>query len=653
MEDTINMKKMLERFLVVILCITLLGCTEMTAFASSMDQDIEDSEDGGKDDSENEEKDETEEVSEPEIKILMIGNSFTKKSSQYGVGSILEELAKAGNKNLSVKTVAYGNAYLSYYAYWSNEYKGYYDETLAALKADQYDYIVLQDYTKSSIEKYESEMCPAVKQLCSYIYAYQTHARILLYETPSYSNGTTTLVDGKKQLLSLQEFQERTLYGYTRLQNELGLEMVPVGMTIYHSSVLYPNINMISSDEKHPSYAGYYLAATRFYYEIYGEKPAAEAEGLSYCDIDNSQIALLNNLIDYRIAINQESLTLAIGKSETLAAVKETTYASGEKILWKSLNPSIATVGVNTGKVTGIMEGTTAVIAETETGLMAVCCVTVKNTSTPQLSFGRQYYQAAIRDKIRLLPQIRDWRVDDTCIWSTSNASVATVSADGTVTTHKIGSAVIKVRSSNDSTISASYTLYVTGQTPLNLSAKISSRTSTGGKIKLSWSAVNGATKYRIYRYNSSTGTYVYIGSSKTNSYTTSVTKVNKNFYYKVSAMASNILTESELSTKVRIMVPKKVTAKVAKTKPSYIRLAWTRNSKATGYEIYRSTSRTTGYKKIKTITSNSRLYYFDKTVKKGKTYYYRIRAYKNDSGKTHYSLRSNIVKGKAASVKK
>lgn len=645
------MRKILERFLVCILCIVLLGCTEMTAFASSNGQDLDGTE-GEAEDGEKEDK--TEEVIEQsEIKVLMIGNSFTKRSSQYGVGSILEELSKAGNKNLSVKTVAYGNAYLSYYAYWSDTYKNYYDEILAALKGDQYDYIILQDQTKASIEKYESEMCPAVKQLCSYIYAYQTYAKVFLYETASYSNGTTTLVDGKEQLLSLQEFQERTLYGYTRLQNELGLEMIPVGMTIYHSSVLYPAINMVSSDLKHPSYAGYYLAAARFYYEIFGEKPVAEAEGLSYCDIDSSQIALLNNLVGNRVVINQNSVTLAIGKSHTLSAVVETADTRGESISWKSLNPSVATVNANTGKVTGVTEGSTAVIAETASGLMAVCCVTIKNTSTPQLSFGRQYYQVAIGDRIKLLPQINDWKANDTCKWSSSDMSVATVSADGTVTPHKIGSTVIKVKSSSDSTISASYTLYVTGRTPLNLSAKISSRTSKGGKIKLSWSAVNGATKYRIYRYNSSMGTYVYIGSSNKNSYTTSVTTVNKNFYYKVSAMAGNILTESELSTKVRIMVPKKVTAKVAKTKPSYIRLAWTRNSKATGYEIYRSTSRTSGYKKIATINSNTRLYYFDKSVKKGKTYYYRVRVYKKDSGKIHYSLRSNIVKGKAASVKK
>ena len=63
----------------------------------------------------------------------------------------------------------------------------------------------------------------------------------------------------------------------------------------------------------------------------------------------------------------------------------------------------------------------------------------------------------------------------------------------------------------------------------------------------------------------------------------------------------------------------------------SGIKLTWTRNSKAKGYEIYRKMN---GGKwtKVKTITKNSTLSCVDKAVKHGKTYSYKVCAYKDTS---------------------
>lgn len=104
------------------------------------------------------------------------------------------------------------------------------------------------EQTKAAVEKYENELLPAEKQLYTYINAYQMDAQVLLYETASYSNETTTKVDGKATILSEQEFQERTLYGCTRLQETTGIELVLVGMQVYHARQLYPTISMISTD---------------------------------------------------------------------------------------------------------------------------------------------------------------------------------------------------------------------------------------------------------------------------------------------------------------------------------------------------------------------------------------------------------------------
>lgn len=60
----------------------------------------------------------------------------------------------------------------------------------------------------------------------------------------------------------------------------------------------------------------------------------------------------------------------------------------------------------------------------------------------------------------------------------------------------------------------------------------------------------------------------------------------------------------------------------------SSVDLAWD-DVKATGYYIYRSTKKSSGFKKIDTVLGTS---YTDKGLTKGKTYYYKVEAYINTS---------------------
>ena len=638
-EKTTDREKYFKRIIAVFLCIVTMACSSLTSYASTgvvTETDTKDEEtEGG-----------TDTGVEPKIKVLMIGNSFTVRAN-YSVGKILEELAKDETPSISVKTIANPGAHLSFYAYWTSAYKNYYDDVMTTLKGEQYDYIILQDNTKSGIEAYETQMLPSTRQLCTYIHAYQPYAKVLLYETASFVDGSSTQVDGKEQELPLQEFQERTLYAYTRLQNDAQIEMVPVGMTVFHAGAMYPAINMVATDFKHPNYAGYYMAAASFYYRIYGKKPATPASELSLCKLIDDQLFSLNQLLDDRIVLNKSSLALAEGGSEQLWATIQVQGANGGSVSWKSLNPSIASVNAKTGKVTGESEGSTGIIAETTTGLMAVCCVTVKNTATTQLSFGRKEYKVMVGDRIRISANVKDWKADDTFVWSSSNPAVATVSPNGTASAHKMGSTVIKVKSKSNGSISARYTLHVTGPAPKALSVKVSSQTALVRKVKLSWRAVYGAAKYRIYRYESSTKAYQYIGTSNTTSYVDNTVAANTKYCYKVSAMAKNAPTETAMSSKVQIMVPGAVNVSITSVNNKYLRLDWNRNAKAAGYVIYRSSKKSSGYKKIATITSNKKLYYKDKTVKPGRTYYYRVKSYTKNGEKMLYSFRSNTVKGK------
>ena len=77
-----------------------------------------------------------------------------------------------------------------------------------------------------------------------------------------------------------------------------------------------------------------------------------------------------------------------------------------------------------------------------------------------------------------------------------------------------------------------------------------------------------------------------------------------------------------------------KVTTSTVTTKNKSVYLRWKKQKYANGYEIYRSTKKKSGYKKVKTINSGKKTSWTDKKVDGGRTYYYKIRAYRKNNGK-------------------
>ncbi len=86
-------------------------------------------------------------------------------------------------------------------------------------------------------------------------------------------------------------------------------------------------------------------------------------------------------------------------------------------------------------------------------------------------------------------------------------------------------------------------------------------------------------------------------------------------------------------------------TAITAKKSGKSIKLTWKDIYGATGYKIYRSNSKNGKYKCIGTVKNAKE--YKDTTAKKGKTYYYKMRAYWKMDGHTYYGKYSAAVKKK------
>lgn len=157
----------------------------------------------------------------------------------------------------------------------------------------------------------------------------------------------------------------------------------------------------------------------------------------------------------------------------------------------------------------------------------------------------------------------------------------------------------------------------------------------TAKSIKVSWSKVNKATKYELYR-KTGKGKYKKVKTTASTSYTDKKVKIGKKYKYKVRAYRkvdkkkyySSYTTA--LSTTTAVKSVKGVTVK------SYLRrglFSWKAVKGASGYSI--SVKKSNGQWKNEGSTKYRN--FLTKKLKVGKTYTYRIRSYKKSGGQKIY----------------
>ena len=160
---------------------------------------------------------------------------------------------------------------------------------------------------------------------------------------------------------------------------------------------------------------------------------------------------------------------------------------------------------------------------------------------------------------------------------------------------------------------------------------------------KLSWNKVTGSSGYEVLRATSKTGTYKSvktITSGSTVSYTDKSLATGTTYYYKVRAYRT--VDKKKVYSSYSSVVSAKPVLKTPSVKltsgSKKATIKWEKISGSSGYEVYRATSKSGKYSKIKTITKNSTVSYVNSSLTKNKTYYYKVRAYRTVNGKKIYS---------------
>ena len=162
--------------------------------------------------------------------------------------------------------------------------------------------------------------------------------------------------------------------------------------------------------------------------------------------------------------------------------------------------------------------------------------------------------------------------------------------------------------------------------------------------ITLKWTAVTGADGYRVYKYNTKTKKYEKLKDVTKNTLKISKLKAGTTYKYKVRAYTKDDGTiwgdyskVFETATKCKTPSIKKLTT--TKGKASF---TWSNVSGESGYQVYYSTKKNSGYKKVTSYKTNV-VKGSKKKLKSGKKYYFKVRAYKKTASGTVYSSWSAV----------
>ena len=341
--------------------------------------------------------------------------------------------------------------------------------------------------------------------------------------------------------------------------------------------------------------------------------------------------------------------TLIEGEYRTLTAKILPENATNKEVYWKSSDRTIVDVD-EAGNLTAVAAGTATITAKTYDGAYtdSVTIQVVKdakkivmtNIVSKMLVGDKHTYNASVKDE-----DGNDLVLNNQVKWRSTDSSVARVDQNGEVTALKAGTTYI-----------VAYVKTINNSFELNKTSKlIVGKTNYSGKdyglvvakkyynnVTLMWNEIPVASSYIIERKDSANGAYTVIktlGPSYT-TYKDNNLDTGKTYYYRIQAKYndSKFSYSSEVSAK---LILKKPVLKINNSKKKKLVLSWAKIPGANGYEVYRATSYNGTYKKIKTLTANS---FTNAKLKSKKTYYYKIRAYRNVKGQKVYSSYSKIV---------
>ena len=245
----------------------------------------------------------------------------------------------------------------------------------------------------------------------------------------------------------------------TSVQISQSSSSVYVGERIELRATVYPS-NASTKLEWWLEKAGGDAFYTQTYQDII--HVTGQAPGLIYANVKTSNGLTARCPINVlskdptSISLNGPS-SMIVGEQTTLKPNIEPSGAT-TTLSWESSKPDV--IEVNNGLITAKSTGTSRIAVTTHNGKSAYCDIQVKKAPTKPTSIripSNLTIYNTMSQKIDVTFEPED--AEATCIWTTSDRSIATVSASGQVTGKKVGVATITVTATNNLTASCEVTV--------------------------------------------------------------------------------------------------------------------------------------------------------------------------------------------------
>ena len=171
----------------------------------------------------------------------------------------------------------------------------------------------------------------------------------------------------------------------------------------------------------------------------------------------SANLKVLESILATSIILDQTTAHLAKGGTLQLTATVLPDNATNKTVNWYSSNTNVATVNSD-GLVTALAEGTATIIATTTDGtnLYASCTVSVYVQAT-SITLSSSFLTLNVNETTQLTATITPSNATNQALtWTSSNPSIATVNANGVVTTLSPGTTTITATTTDGSNLSAS-----------------------------------------------------------------------------------------------------------------------------------------------------------------------------------------------------
>jgi len=193
--------------------------------------------------------------------VLFIGNSYTYYNN---LPDVINSIANSFGDTLFYDSNTPGG--LTAQGHWNNA------TTLTKIQQGGWDYVSIQCQSQEpsfSAGQVASQTFPYVKSLDSLVQASNSCAETIYFMTWGRKNGDQANCPLYPPVCTYDGMQQRLRESYLLFADSTNASVSPVGAAWKIFRTQYPNIDLYSPDESHPSLHGTYLAACVFYSSLF------------------------------------------------------------------------------------------------------------------------------------------------------------------------------------------------------------------------------------------------------------------------------------------------------------------------------------------------------------------------------------------------